>query len=161
MTASQNGAAPGIDARELRAARKRTFTAASKALANLEEIVAQDRVELGNGDVPPAAALRKQADKYLHLLAMLDLQDSLLTPEALEAIYAEHSEPGQVSVARQDLALFTTVVTQPQVLAVLNMPQEVPEDSPLGRLVAAVNALTPEMAAAVSVPGPQVPSSGG
>jgi hypothetical protein len=150
MTAA-NGTAPQIDARELRAARKRTFTAAGKALANLEKIVVQDRVELGNGHVPPQAALRKAADKYLGLLETLDIQDSLLTPEALEAIYAEHEEARQVSVSREDLALLTGVLISSGL---------VPEgaamaDGPLGRLNAAAHpaGLDASQLALVTIPG--------
>ena len=153
MTAAANGSAPAIDARELRSARKRTFTAATKALAALIDEVAHQRDAMSAGDVPPAASLRKAADKYLGLLATLDIQDSILTPEALEAM---HSEPGQVSVSREDLALLTSVIT--------SMHPEVPADdrTPLGRLAAAARpgGLTPEMAAAITVPDPGFPPQG-
>jgi hypothetical protein len=145
-----NGTAPHIDATQLATARRRTFTAVKKALAALEETAAQDMTELGNGDVPPAAALRKAADKYLGLLADLDRMDALLTPEALEAVHLEHGEPdGQVTVAREDLALLTGVIA--------GLHPEVPADgsTPLGRLTAAADAgrLSPEQLAQITVQG--------
>jgi hypothetical protein len=156
MTA-QNGTAPGIDARELRAARKRTFTAAGKACKALLEDLTTHAAEFAAGRVPPQAALRKQADKYLGLLETLDIQDSLLTPEALEAIYGEHEEPGQVSVAREDLALLTGVLLSSGL---------VPEgaamaDGPLGRLNAAAHpaGLDASQLALVTIPGPAAQGS--
>jgi hypothetical protein len=151
-TQTANGSAPQIDARALRAARKRTFTAAGKACKALLEDLTTHDAELAAGHVPPEAALAKQAGKYLSLLATLDTMDALLTPEVLEAIYGEHEAPGQVSVSREDLALLTGVIT--------SMHPEVPADdrTPLGRLTAAAHpgGLGPsqlaETAAAVSIP---------
>jgi hypothetical protein len=157
MTASQNGSAPAIDARELRAARKRTFTAATRACAVLADAVTADIATLAAGGVPDVSGFRKMSEKYASKLDMLDLQDSLLTPEALEAIYGEHSEPGQVSVARDDLALLTGVI----ISAGLVPEGAAAGNTPLGRLNTAVNALTPEMAALLTVPGPQSAPSGG
>jgi hypothetical protein len=157
MTAA-NGSAPAIDARELRSARKRAFTAAGKAIAALADEAARQRDALAAGEMPPGspAVLRKAAEKYFALLETLDIMDSLLTPEALEVIYAEHAEPGQVAVSREDLALLTSVIT--------SLHPEVPADdrTPLGRLTRAAHpgGLTPEMAAAVTEPDPGFPPQG-
>jgi hypothetical protein len=161
MTASQNGTAPQIDARDLMSARKRAFAAATRACGILAEAAGADSATLANGGVPDAAAFRKLSEKYLARLDMLGTMDSLLTPEALEAMHLEHEQdvldyPGW----RQDLALLTDVIpgVAPGASADIN--------SPLGRLTRAAHPgraaaeMAAELAAAVSVPDPGFPPQG-
>jgi hypothetical protein len=154
MTA--NGTAPQIDASGLAAARKRTLAAAKRARTALADELGAHEGELKNGDVPPAAGLRKTAEKYTRLLELLDMQDTLLTPEALEAVHSgyEESQNGQVTVSREDLALLTGVIT--------SMHPGPADGTPLGRLVrAAHGGLAPsEMADLAAEPDPGFPPQG-
>ena len=119
---------------------------AKKAASVLAGEVAAHQEVLAAGIVPEAG-LRKTAEKYLRLLDTLDIQDPLLTPEALKAIHAEHEEPVlppalRVEVSREDLALLTSVVAS-------QYPGPA-DGTPLGRL----------MAAAVPGPDPGFPPQG-
>ena len=129
MTA--NGTGPQVDARQLAALRKRRLAEAGKALQALLDAVNGHRGELDAGYVPPAAGLRKLADKYLGLLDTLAIIDSILTPEALEAMTYE-DDAGTVAVRRDDLALLTDVLRDARLT-----PTAVTEDTPLGGLTAA------------------------
>jgi hypothetical protein len=142
---------PYIDARTLSSARKRAYTAAGKALASLEAVLAAHRAGFGSGDVPPAAGLRKGTDKYLDLLSDLDTMDGLLTPEALEALAAEDTpEPGTVTVGRNDLALLTEFLRDSGLVP----PGPVNGDTPLGRLSEAAGLSSVTLAQMASVPVP-------
>ena len=137
---------PQIGARQLQALRTRTFTQAGKALATLADITSVHRREFDAGQVPGAAGLRKAADKYLGLLATLDIADSLLTPEALEAMHAEDGDG--VVVSRGDLAPFVALLRGTGLV-----PRTVPEDTPLGRLSAAAGSpVPPEVVKLAAVP---------
>lgn len=124
-----------IDARQLRAQRKRTFTAARKALQALAEAAAADSATLENGGAPDTPAMRKTAEKYLALLGTLDIIDSVLTPFPLSELPDWAEDAGTITVSRDDVDVlvqfcrgFVTEATGPV------------DGTPLGRLMLAAAA---------------------
>jgi hypothetical protein len=121
---------PQIDARQLIALRKRTFTAAGKALKSMLDEAVEHQAAMEAGNVPPPDGLRRAADKYVDLLHTLWLADSVLTPQILEVMAGEPY--GTAVVDRSALALFTEVLRDSGLL-----PAEIDPDSPLGQLIGA------------------------
>lgn len=149
---SANGSGSQADARQLAALRKRTFAQAKKALEALTGEAAGHQDEFTAGDVPSGSQLRKLAEKYARLLETIDVVDSVLTPEALEALAADdvpEPEPGTVTVNRDALAMASEVIRDSGLL-----PGEPGPDTPLGQLFRAAGISCREMAAMASVPVP-------
>lgn len=121
---------PAIDARQLAALRKRTLAAARKAAQALEVLSASHRDALEAGNVPPAAEMRKLADKYLTLHGTLACIDSVLTPFPLSELPDWAEDAGTITVSRDDVDVlvqfcrgFVTEATGPV------------DGTPLGRLM--------------------------
>jgi hypothetical protein len=131
---------PQAGARQLQSLRRRAFVAANKAVLALLDEAGEHRDALASGGVPPVTGLRRLADKYFTQLTFLDVIDSVLTPEALEAVAncsdgleAMTAEDAvTVSVDRDALAMLTDVLRDSGLI-----PAEVDENTPLGQLISA------------------------